>query len=90
VKATVVVENRWDAGWCGHLEVTGSPGQDLSGTTIGFTLPTGTRITQTWNGQFSATEGRVRVGLPSWARAPMTATGFCVAGTGAATDVRVG
>jgi hypothetical protein len=53
-------------------------------------LPSGTRITQTWNGDFSAFEGRVRVRLPAWARAPMSATGFCVAGTGAASDVRVG
>lgn len=90
LKAAIVVENRWAAGWCGHLEVTGTADQDLSNATVGFTLPAGTRITQSWNGEFSAMEGRVRVGLPAWARAPMTATGFCVAGTGAATDVRVG
>ena len=85
-----MVENRWAAGWCGHLEVTGTAGEDLSNATVGFTLPAGTRITQTWNGEFSAMEGQVRVGLPTWARAPMTATGFCVSGTGAASDVRVG
>jgi len=85
-----VIENRWQTGWCGHLEITGEDGADLSGATIGFTLPAGTRITQSWNGDFSATEGRVRVGLPAWSRAPMTATGFCVSGTGAASDVRVG
>ena len=90
LKAAVVVENRWAAGWCGHLEVTGTAGEDLSNATVGFTLPAGTRITQTWNGEFSAMEGQVRVGLPAWARAPMTATGFCVSGTGAASDVRVG
>jgi endoglucanase len=90
LKATVVVENRWETGWCGHLEITGDDGADLSGATIGFTLPAGTRITQSWNGDFSAAEGRVRVSLPAWARAPMTATGFCVSGTGAASDVRVG
>jgi endoglucanase len=90
LKASVVVENRWETGWCGHLEITGDDGADLSGATIGFTLPAGTRITQSWNGDFSAAEGRVRVGLPAWGRAPMTATGFCVSGTGAASDVRVG
>ncbi len=90
LKATVVVESRWDAGWCGHLEITGSDGADLSAATIGFTLAAGTRITQSWNGDFSGAEGRVRVRLPAWAKAPMSATGFCVSGTGAASDVRVG
>ena len=85
-----MVESRWETGWCGHLEVTGKDGADLSATTVAFTLPAGTRIAQTWNGEFSGTEGRVRVGLPEWARAPMTATGFCVAGTGAASDVTAG
>ena len=89
LSAAVVVESRWETGWCGHLEVTGRDGADLSATTVAFTLPAGTRIAQTWNGEFSGTEGRVRVGLPAWARAPMTATGFCVAGTGTATDVDV-
>jgi endoglucanase len=88
--ATVVVESRWETGWCGHLEVGGEAGADLSGATVAFTLPAGTRITQTWNGDFSATSGRIRVTLPAWARAPMTATGFCVAGTGAASGVSLG
>jgi endoglucanase len=89
-QARVIVESRWDAGWCGHLDIGGAAGADLSGATVGFTLPPGTRITQSWNGDFSAAEGRVRVRLPAWARAPMTSTGFCVAGTGTATDVRLG
>jgi endoglucanase len=89
LKAIVAVENRWESGWCGRLEITGADGADLSGATVAFTLAFGTRITQTWNGEFSGTEGRVRVRLPAWARAPMTATGFCVAGTGAASDVDV-
>jgi endoglucanase len=89
LNARLVVESRWEAGWCGHFEVTGHDGQDLSGRTVAFTLPAGTRVTQSWNGDFSGAEGRVRVGLPAWARAPLTATGFCVAGTGAATDVRI-
>jgi len=89
LQARLVVESRWDAGWCGRFEITGSDGADLAGRSIAFTLPAGTRITQSWNGEFSAAEGRVRVGLPAWARAPMTATGFCVAGTGAASGVKI-
>ncbi len=90
LRARVVVENRWESGWCGHLEITGADGADVSGATVAFTLAGGTRISQSWNGDFSAAEGRVRVRLPAWARTPMTATGFCVAGTGAATDVALG
>jgi endoglucanase len=89
LQARVVVESRWDAGWCGRFEITGADGADLSGRSIAFTLPAGTRITQSWNGEFSGTEGRVRVGLPAWARSPMTSTGFCVAGTGAASGVKI-
>jgi endoglucanase len=89
LRARLVVESRWGAGWCGRLEITGPNGDDLAGRTVAFTLPAGTRITQSWNGEFSATEGRVRVRLPAWARVPMTSTGFCVAGTGAATGVQV-
>jgi endoglucanase len=89
LKPAVVVESRWESGWCGRLEITGTAGADVSKAIVAFSLPAGTRITQTWNGEFSATEGRVRVGLPAWARAPMTATGFCVAGTGAASDVKL-
>jgi len=87
--AWVVVESRWESGWCGHLAIGGTDGADLSGATVGFTLPAGTRITQSWNGDFSAATGRVHVRLPAWARAPMTATGFCVAGTGPASAVKV-
>jgi endoglucanase len=87
--AELVVESRWEAGWCGHLAITGPDGADLSAVAVSFTLPSGTEITQSWNGEFSASTGRIRVTLPDWARAPMTSTGFCVAGTGAATDVRV-
>jgi hypothetical protein len=90
LKAAIVVEDWWESGWCGHLEITGDDAANLSAATIGFTLPAGTRITQSWNGDFSAAEGRVRVRLPAWARAPMTASGFCVSGTGVATDVTIG
>jgi endoglucanase len=89
LRARLVVESRWGAGWCGRFEITGPNGDDLAGRTVAFTLPAGTRITQSWNGEFSASEGRVHVRLPAWARAPMTSTGFCVAGTGAATGVQV-
>jgi endoglucanase len=93
LSASLVVENRWDGGWCGHLEVAG-PDADLAGTRVSFTLAPGTRIAQQWNGAFSGDAGRVTVTLPEWARvgggAAYAATGFCVSGDGAASGVSVG
>jgi endoglucanase len=91
LSAALVVENRWDGGWCGHFEVAG-PDADLRGVHVSFTLAAGTRIAQQWNGTFSGDAGRVTVTLPEWARTqggPYTATGFCVAGSGAASGVSV-
>ncbi len=93
LSASLVVENRWDGGWCGHLEVDG-PDADLAGTRVSFTLASGARISQRWNGAFSGDSGRVTVTLPEWARiqggAAYAATGFCVAGGGGAGGVSVG
>jgi endoglucanase len=86
----VVVESRWESGWCGHIEITGPDGTDISSRAVTFALPAGTTITQSWNADVSASAGSVRLGLPDWARVPSTSTGFCVQGTGAATDVRIG
>jgi cellulase/cellobiase CelA1 len=82
--ATVVVENSWNAGWCGHLEVTG-PDATLAGVQASFTLPAGTRIAQAWNAERSGDSGRVTLTLPAWAQlrgGPYSSTGFCVEGAG--------
>lgn len=95
VDASVVVESRWESGWCGHLALAGPDG-DLAGMRVSFALPAGTRISQRWNGAFSGDAGRVSVVLPDWAKigggvgGAYTATGFCVDGTGAATAVSAG
>ncbi len=89
--ATVVVESRWEAGWCGRVEISGGPAS-LAGVRASLTLPPGTTITQSWNAQLSGDSGRVTLTLPGWARvdgAPYTATGFCVAGGGGATGVTI-
>jgi cellulase/cellobiase CelA1 len=85
----VVVENRWADGWCGRLDITGPAGTALGGRSATFTLPAGTTVAQTWNGTFSATSGRIRVGFPEWAKVPHASTGFCVSGTGTAGAVTV-
>lgn len=93
LRAAIVVENRWEAGWCGHVEVTGSAGT-LAGATLAFTLPAGTRVAQSWNAELSGDGGRVTTGFPAWARlsggVPYTATGFCVDGSGEPGDVTIG
>jgi cellulase/cellobiase CelA1 len=89
VAGRVVVENRWADGWCGRLDITGPAGTALGGRSATFTLPSGTTVTQTWNGTFSAGAGRIRVGFPEWAKVPHASTGFCVSGTGTAGAVTV-
>jgi endoglucanase len=89
VAGRVVVENRWADGWCGRLDITGPAGTALGGRSATFRLPSGTTVTQTWNGTFSAGAGRIRVGFPEWAKVPHASTGFCVSGTGTAGAVTV-
>ena len=91
LKAAVVVENRWATGWCGHLEVTGNGRRRTSPTprSASRCLPgpgsprPGTASSRRWRVAcaWACPRGRAR---------RMTATGFCVSGTGAASDVRVG
>ena len=92
LRARLVVEARWEGGWCAHVEIDG-PAGSLAGRRVAFTLPAAARITQAWNAQLSGETGRVTAALPDWARidggAPYAATGFCVAGGGEPGDVTV-
>lgn len=86
--ARVVVDNRWDAGWCGHVEIGGADAT-LAATRATLTLPPGTRVAQSWNAELSGDSGSVAVTFPAWAKVaggtPYTSTGLCVDGTGDAT-----
>jgi endoglucanase len=92
-KLTVTVEeqSRWDGGSCAHLVVRG-PDARLAGTSVTLDVAAGTRISGSWNAEPSATTGRVRIELPSWAvlehGVPYTATGFCLDGAGTVRVVR--
>jgi endoglucanase len=82
--ATVTIQNRWQEGYCAAISIQG-PVSSLAGRSVSFTLPSGTTVTQQWNGTFSATGGRITVQLPSWATTDggtYDSSGFCVAGTG--------
>jgi len=83
--ARFAVRDRWDGGWCGALEVTGSG--SLAGVRVRLTLPAGTAVTQSWNAELSATTGTITLTLPAWATAPHTATGLCASGSGTPTGV---
>jgi endoglucanase len=83
--ASVTVQSRWQDGWCAVISVAGPPAP-LAGRSVQFTLPSGDVITQQWNGDFSATGGRIAVRLPSWATTEggrYDSSGFCVSGIGA-------
>jgi len=77
----MVVDSAWEAGWCGHLEVARGP-RSLARAVASFTLPTGTRIAQSWNAEVAGTAGRVAVRFPDWAKLPHASTGFCFEGQG--------
>jgi hypothetical protein len=88
VTLSVVIDSRWAAGWCGHVQVAPRAEVGLAGRRVALSLPAGTRLTQSWNGALQPAGGDVAPELPDWARAapdaPYTATGLCVAGSGEA------
>ena len=80
----VTIQSRWQDGYCAAISIQG-PAGSLAGRSVTFTLPSGTTVTQQWNGMFSATGGTITVQLPSWATTDggsYDSSGFCVTGTG--------
>jgi endoglucanase len=89
--ATVSIQSQWQDGWCATLAIHGPDGP-LEGRSMALTLPSGTTVTQQWNGVFSATTGPITVQLPAWARVSgglYDSTGFCVSGTGRSSGVSI-
>ena len=83
--AALTIQSRWQDGYCAAIAISG-PAGSLAGRSVSFTLPSGTTVTQQWNGTFSATGGKITVQLPSWATTAggtYDSSGFCVTGTGA-------
>ena len=82
--ATLTIQSRWQDGYCAAISISG-PAGSLAGRSVSFTLPSGTIVSQQWNGTFSATDGKITVQLPSWATTgdgTYDSSGFCVTGTG--------
>jgi endoglucanase len=80
----LTIQSRWQDGYCAAISISG-PAGSLAGRSVSFTLPSGTTVSQQWNGAFSATDGKITVQLPSWATTgdgTYDSSGFCVTGTG--------
>jgi cellulose binding protein with CBM2 domain len=80
----LTIQSRWQEGYCAAISISG-PAGSLAGRSVSFTLPSGTTVSQQWNGTFSATDGKITVQLPSWATTgggTYDSSGFCVTGTG--------
>ena len=94
--ARFTAQSRWQSGYCGVITITNAGTVPTTTWTATFTLPKGTRISQSWNGavttQAVSIGTKVSVVAPSWGRviAPGASVGhfgFCAAGTGLPTAV---
>lgn len=56
----------WGNGYVGQYTLTNAGGSPLTGWTLAFQLPSGTKITSLWNGVNEAETGRVTVRNASW------------------------
>jgi endoglucanase len=84
LSAALTIQSRWQDGYCAAISISG-PAGSLAGRSVSFTLPSGTTVSQQWNGTFSATGGKITVQLPAWATTDggtYDSSGFCVSGTG--------
>jgi endoglucanase len=82
--AKLTIQSTWQDGYCAAISISG-PAGSLAGRSVSFTLPSGTAVSQQWNGTFSATGGKITVQLPAWATTDggtYDSSGFCVSGTG--------
>jgi cell division septation protein DedD len=80
----------WDGGYTGQYEITNSSGSALTGWTLKFDLPAGTRISSLWNGTYKVSGQTVTVTAAGWnatiAPGAKVDVGFVAAATGAAGD----
>lgn len=87
------VDSQWSGGSCGKFVIANPGTVALAPTAIGFSIPTGTSVTSTWNGAISGTGTSRTIALPSWARVPAggsySDTGLCLQGAGTPTAITV-
>ncbi|MEU6851516.1 cellulose binding domain-containing protein [Actinacidiphila alni] len=80
----------WDGGYTGQYAITNSSGSALTGWTLKFDLPAGTRISSLWNGEYTMSGSTVTVTAASWnttiAPHATVDVGFVAASAGTAGD----
>ena len=79
---TMLKDSTWDGGYCRSVQVTNTGGQEISGWTLRFSLPTSVTVTQYWSGNLVRSGTAVTVTPATWAAqlAPggsVTSFGFC-------------
>jgi endoglucanase len=81
----LVVESRWNEGWCGRVEVEARAPLTLAGQAVTLRLSGDASVSQSWNAERRDDGEGMTLVLPEWARAapgePYTATGMCGMGT---------
>ncbi|MBT2382956.1 cellulose binding domain-containing protein [Streptomyces sp. ISL-11] len=81
----------WTGGYTGQFVVTNDTDKELSGWTLTFELPEGTKVTSLWNGKHTVSGRNVTVRPESWngsiAPGKSVTVGFVAAGDGAAGPV---
>lgn len=65
ISVSVSTDDTWDTGWCGSILVKNISTSTVKLSSMQFTIPSGSRIDDSWNGQFSNSNGVVTVKLPS-------------------------
>ncbi|MFJ5613708.1 cellulose binding domain-containing protein [Streptomyces sp. NPDC093221] len=80
----------WDGGYTGQYEITNSASSALTGWTLKFDLPAGTKISSLWNGSYQVSGQTVTVTAESWngtiAPGGKVDVGFVTSASGAAGD----
>ncbi|MEV4478847.1 cellulose binding domain-containing protein [Micromonospora coxensis] len=64
--ATYRITNQWQGGWQGEVTVRNTGTARTTGWRVGFTLPDGQRITQTWNAELTQSGTVVSARNVSW------------------------
>jgi hypothetical protein len=80
--------NSWGTGYTGQYTITNGGPAAVSGWTLSFTLPSGTRLSSLWNGSSTVSDGTVTVQSASWdaniAPGSSQSVGFVTASSGQA------
>ncbi|WFB09386.1 cellulose binding domain-containing protein [Streptomyces sp. LX-29] len=66
VGAAYSTTSHWSNGYTGQYVITNDTDRELSGWTLKFTLPVGTKVTSVWNGKHTVSGGNITVKPESW------------------------